>query len=39
MKTIQDIEKLLKDPNISPAFKKKLEEKKRILTDNKTVKK
>lgn len=39
MKTINDIEKLLKDPNIPPSFKKQLEEKKRLLTDNKTVKK
>ena len=36
---IKEIEKMLKDKNINPQMKKALEEKKRILTENKTVEK
>ena len=36
---IKEIEKLLKDKNISPELKKKLEKRKDILLNNKTVKK
>lgn len=36
---VKEIEKMLKDKNINPQMKKELEEKKRILTENKTVEK
>ena len=36
---IKEINQLLKDKNITPAFRKKLEEKKELLTNNKVVKK
>ena len=36
---IKEINQLLKDKNITPAFRKKLEEKKDILLNDKTVKK
>lgn len=36
---IKEIEKLLKDKNISPELKKQLEKRKDILLKNKTVKK
>ena len=35
----KEIDKMLKDKNISPEFRKKLEEKKELLTNNKVVKK
>lgn len=36
---IKEINQLLKDKNITPEFRQKLEEKKEILTNNKVVKK
>jgi hypothetical protein len=36
---IKEINQLLKDKNITPEFRKKLEEKKDILLNDKTVKK
>ena len=37
--TIKQIDETLKDPNLDPKFRKSLEQKKKILTDNKDVKK
>lgn len=37
--TIDEINKMLKDESIDPQLKKRLEERKKILTDNKTVEK
>ena len=37
--TIDEINKMLNDKNIDPQLKKHLEERKQILTDNKTVEK
>jgi len=37
--TIDEINKMLADKNIDPQLKKRLEERKQILTDNKTVEK
>ena len=36
---IKEINQLLKDKNITPEFRKKLEEKKELLTNNKVVNK
>ena len=35
----KEIDKMLKDKNITPEFRKMLEQKKEILTNNKVVKK
>lgn len=37
--TIDEINKMLADKDIDPQLKKQLEERKQILTDNKTVEK
>ena len=39
MTTIDEINKMLADKDIDPKLKKRLEERKQILTDNKTVEK